>query len=196
VERLTADAVRALMTALAAQGYDVYWAEACAPPSNAEVFARELIFVIVNSGMKNSIAERIYYDKILPAIERGDSVTTVFGHRGKATAMDNVWRDRARHFAIYNACRADEQRLAFLGGLPWIGNITKYHAARNFGVDCVKPDIHLQRIADYRGTTPHALCAALAGELGLRIGTIDGILWGASARGLINTRSLIGRRAA
>ncbi len=74
MERLTADAVRELMTALVAQGYDVYWAEDCAPPANAEVFARELIFVIVNSGMKNSIAERIYYDRILPAIERGDSV--------------------------------------------------------------------------------------------------------------------------
>jgi hypothetical protein len=35
-----------------------------------------------------------------------------------------------------------------------------------------------------------------ADELCLRIGTVAGILWGASARGLIDTRSLIGRRAA
>jgi hypothetical protein len=183
------------MAALTAQGYDVYWAEGCRPPPTAERFAWELVHVIVNSGMKNTVAELIL-ERIAGAIRNGRPVAEAFRHPGKAAAIERIWRGRGGFFAIYNACRTDEQRLAFLGGLPWIGNITKYHAARNFGVECVKPDIHLQRIADYHGTTPHALCAALAGELGLRIGTIDGILWGASARGLINTRSLIGRRAA
>jgi hypothetical protein len=55
------------------------------------------------------------------------------------------------------------ERLEYLGSLPWIGAITKYHAARNFGVDCVKPDIHLTRLAALLRTTPRSCVAGFVG---------------------------------
>ena len=37
-----------------------------------------------------------------------------------------------------------------LDDLPFIGPITKYHLGRNIGMlDCIKPDLHLVRLADY-----------------------------------------------
>lgn len=36
--------------------------------------------------------------------------------------------------------------------LPYIGNVTKYHLGRNIGIlDCVKPDLHLNRMAKHWG---------------------------------------------
>jgi len=65
-----------------------------------------------------------------------------------------------------------------LGVLPFIGKITKYHLARNIGMDCVKPDLHLVRLAKhYEFPSPEAMCEFLAGLSGERIGVVDLILW-------------------
>jgi hypothetical protein len=190
---LTAARVREIIAELARRGYgdDIQWAETCAPPVDADKFARELVFVICNSGMKNTVARGIF-ERVVDALE-GDQrrpVIEVFKHPGKAAAIDRIWHDRSTLFAIFNACKTDQARIDFLGGLPWIGEVTKFHAARNFGVDCVKPDIHLQRIADHHGVTPHQLCARLAAELGLRIGTMDAVLWRAGEQRVIDTLAL------
>jgi len=74
------------------------------------------------------------------------------------------------------------QTLGLLGGIAGAvlvaGPITKYHLARNLGVDCVKPDRHLARLAERFGYgTPDAMCRAIQDELGGRLGTIDAVLW-------------------
>lgn len=62
--------------------------------------------------------------------------------------------------------------------LPYIGRITCYHIARNLGVDCVKPDLHLVRLSTrYSFENPEAMCAYLAGLSDERIGVVDFILW-------------------
>jgi hypothetical protein len=164
---------------------DIQWSETCGPPATAEDFALEAIYVICNSGMKNTVARKIY-DKIRTAIEEGRPVLEVFGHKGKAGAIESIWRDRARLFVEYGGA-AD--KVSYLASLPWIGEITKYHLAKNFGVDCVKPDVHLQRLANHHGTTPHMLCESLAVASGFRVRTVDLLLWRACANGLINSRT-------
>lgn len=177
-----------VVAALTARGFlpgDIEWAEACAPPTDADEFAREIVFVICNSGMKNTVARGIY-NRVRGALESGASAATVFGHKGKCGAIDTIWRGRAPLFIAYGFV---SDKVAWLGALPWIGDITKFHAARNFGVDCVKPDVHLQRLADHHGVTPTALCEPLARAYGLRIGTVDTILWRACAVGVIDSRT-------
>lgn len=62
--------------------------------------------------------------------------------------------------------------------LPFIGNITKYHLGRNLGLDCVKPDIHLERLSAYYGFEgTESLCMHLALIHEERIGVVDYILW-------------------
>ena len=52
-----------IVEALREAGYadaDMEWSENCEPPASAEAFARETIFVICNSGMKNTVAQGIF----------------------------------------------------------------------------------------------------------------------------------------
>jgi hypothetical protein len=164
---------------------DIEWSENITPPASAEHFARETIFVICNSGMKNTVARRIY-DKVRDELVAGGSAHSVFRHVGKATAIDRIWRDREDLFAKYGAA---DDKLAFCAGLPWIGQITKWHLAKNFGLDCAKPDVHLQRLAGHHDTSVERLCADLAAVTGYRAATIDLLLWRACAEGVIDSRT-------
>lgn len=164
---------------------DIAWAESVREPESADQFARDAIFVICNSGMKSTVARSIF-ERCMSAIEDGVSVSRGFGHKGKAAAIDTIWRDRGQLLVGYLAA-AD--KLAFCESLPWIGGITKYHLAKNLGADVAKPDVHLQRLADREGCTPQALCERLAVDTGLRVASIDTVLWRACANGLINSRT-------
>jgi len=176
--------VQALHAAGIAQD-DIEWSENVKPPTNADDFATETIFVICNSGMKHTIAVKIFR-KIVDALEAGQSASTVFGHVGKSAAIDYIWRDRDRLFAEFNAA-AD--KLAYCHSIPWIGGITRFHLAKNFGVDCAKPDVHLQRLAALGDESVDQLCARLARDSGYRIATVDVLLWRASATGLIDSHT-------
>ena len=78
-------------------------------------------------------------------------------------------------------------KLAYLEALPWIGKITKYHVAKNFGLQYAKPDVHLQRLADTFKTTPQVLCEEIAARTGYKVATVDTLLWRAAATGVLDT---------
>jgi hypothetical protein len=164
---------------------DIQWAEGLGPPSDADEFGGEVIFVICNSGMRNTVARQIFR-RVMDALVAGGSAGDVFGHRGKSAAIDAIWRDRVALLAGFHAA---EDKLAFCQSLPWIGGVTKYHLAKNFGADVAKPDVHLQRLADRFGCTPQELCATLAVSVGYRIATVDTLLWRACANGVVDSRT-------
>jgi hypothetical protein len=125
-------------------------------------------------------------------------VSDVFGNVSKGRAIELVWLERAMLFRTYLALTTDAERVEFLGGLPWLGPITKWHAAKNFGLDVAKPDRHLERVAAKNGESPQQLCARLAKTSGDRIATVDYVIWRAAESGLIITKPIAGktRRAA
>lgn len=170
---------------------DIAWAQACKPPTDPEFFALETIFVICNSGMKNTVARGIY-QRCEAALMAGKPVFDVFKHPGKAAAIEAVWRDRGSLMAEY---LADPDKAAFAETIPWIGAITKYHVAKNFGANVAKPDVHLQRLADREGCTAQALCERIAADVGLCVNAVDTVLWRACANGVINSRTGEIRRA-
>ncbi|WP_272011409.1 hypothetical protein [Roseovarius sp. ZX-A-9] len=130
-------------------GHDIEWSETIRPPGYSSAFATEAIFIISNSGMKWQIARQIF-DRVMPLVRAGRSARDGFGHAGKAGAIHRIWRERNDIFARYMALEPDPARLHFLGELPWIGKITKYHLAKNLGVDCAKPDCWLERLCESR----------------------------------------------
>ena len=70
--------------------------------------------------------------------------------------------------------------IKFIDTLPMMGPVTKYHLARNIGIDCVKPDRHLVRLAERFGyATPLEMCQDIQREIGgsEKLGTIDLVLW-------------------
>lgn len=172
---------------------DIAWSESVEPPKDADAFASEAIFVICNSGMKNTVARQIY-NRVQDALDTGTPVLDVFKHVGKAAAIETIWRDRealyARLLAIVltnDGVDAGDRLLDFCESLPWIGGITKYHLAKNFGADVAKPDVHLKRLAEREGCTAHALCERLAIATAWRIATVDLLLWRACALGVIHS---------
>lgn len=171
----------------AGYGASIEWSENVAAPISAEAFAKQAIYVICNSGMRNSVAQPIF-ERCMIELSVGGSCKAVFGHPKKAAAIDAIWADQTVHFAAY-VIAVDP--LAALAKLPYIGSITKYHLARNLGDDFAKPDVHLNRLAQAEGVDAQALCARLAAESGYRVGTVDLILWRACADLLIDSNSFV-----
>lgn len=157
------------------------WAQNVKRPTSPDEMALELCYVVLNSGMKNAVAMKIW-----PRIR--DALTTqhrvppeVFGHKGKREAMTDIWMTSAGLFtAMKDVPDADlpdwlEERV------PYIGPVIKFHAAKNLGADVAKPDRWLVRVAEKAGETVDALCARLAAGSGDRVATVDLVIWWACA---------------
>jgi len=159
------------------------WSESVTRPANADSMARELIFVIANSGMKNTIARTIFR-RVMQALEAGDDPATVFGHAGKCAAMAMIWRDRERLFHELSEL-SDIEIAEWSARLKFIGTITKWHAAKNLGADVAKPDRWLERVSALSNESVMQLCTRLAEATGDRVATVDLVIWWAMAYGVL-----------
>jgi hypothetical protein len=62
--------------------------------------------------------------------------------------------------------------------LPYIGPVTSYHLAKNIGIDVVKPDRHLTRLAAELGfCSAEIMCTSIAREVGEPAAVVDIVLW-------------------
>ncbi len=72
-----------------------------------------------------------------------------------------------------------------LGELPYIGKITRFHLGRNVGLlDCVKPDLHLVRMAEHWGfRTCEEMCRKMRDGThdDVPLGIVDLVLWYAAS---------------
>lgn len=185
---LTADIYREVCARLAELGHggDREWSQSVGPPATAEDLAQEHAWVVLNSGMRNTVADQIW-QRVRPRLLAGQPIGEAFRHPGKRSAIENVWRFRNTLLASFTleAMRGDAAVVAWCAGLPWIGPITKYHLAKNLGADVAKPDRWLVRLADVEGETVDGLCARLAATTGDRVATVDVVLWRACAVGVL-----------
>lgn len=198
-----------IRTAVVAAGYadEIEWAEGLQPPSCPVAFALELGWVVVNSGMRFRVADGLWRgDKargrigIAALLQAGRSAGEEFRHAGKVAALDHLWQHREVLLGEFLSIATDDARIDWLGSLPWIGPITRYHGAKNLGVDTAKPDRHLARLAgrpDWATAkitdlypAVMALCRPLAEASGDRIATVDMVLWRAAELGIVNTRTM------
>lgn len=167
----------------AGYGSSIDWSENIPKPADADAFAQEAIYVICNSGFRNSVAVPVF-KRCMAALKVGASASTEFGHEGKHQAIDQIWADREMLFAAY---QAEEDKIVFLRGLRWIGPVTAYHLFKNLGGDHAKPDVHMERLARRDRTTTHLLCRRLARLTGYKVATIDTVLWRACESGVLNS---------
>lgn len=162
-------------------GEEIVWQESLPPCVTASNFFAEYMWVVISAGMKNQIA-RIIKDRIDKAWAEGEPTSSAFNHKGKVKAIDYA---REHQHEYYEGWRDSKDKLGYLRTLPYIGDITKYHLAKNLGFDIAKPDRHLVRIAESYNITPQALCERLSKETGYRISTVDLIIWRAANLGMI-----------
>lgn len=132
-------------------------------------FFLEYIWVVLNAGMKEQVARKIYERYI----ENFD--ISIIRHPSKKRAIEGMMGDYHKKF---NELMESDNKVDYLESFSWIGPITKYHLARNIGIDTVKPDRHLVRLAEmFRFDNPSTMCKAIQKDNGTKLGTIDVILW-------------------
>lgn len=163
----------------AGYGDEIAWQQSVTEPETADEFMWQYIWVVLSAGIKNQVA-RIIEQRIVEAYNNGQPIDAVFNHKGKVKAINRMI---ANHNDIFHDYLEAENRLEFLKSLPYIGDITKYHLAKNLGEDVAKPDRHLIRIAGSYNMTPTQLCQKLSTETGYRVATVDLIIWRAANLG-------------
>ncbi|MBN8598911.1 MAG: hypothetical protein J0L78_14655 [Planctomycetes bacterium] len=154
-------------------------------------FLREAAWVILSAGMSERTIRRVF-DAITCAFCNWDSGKVIannrtrcisrargaFGHDAKLRAIAEV-AERIAHDGFVQV------KQQMLDGGPWafvqfsyIGPVTAFHLAKNLGMDFVKADRHLVRVARAAGfETPGDLCREIATITGDRVGTVDLVIW-------------------
>lgn len=144
-----------------------------------DTFVNEYIYVILNSGISEKGAHKIHARVVKAMNElRPDwdlEIPRVSWKRyAIRSAVDHgkEWFERVK--------KADD-KISVIRSLPSLGGeALGYHLARNMGIDCVKPDRHMKRLAKRFGyATPLEMCQDIKDdfEKNIRLGVIDYILW-------------------
>ena len=114
-------------------------------------------------------------------------VKPVCNNPQKAKAIHSMARMMGRELGQNKIAWSDfrQERLSTpekLAKLPYIGKVTCYHLGRNIGLlECVKPDLHLLRMAEHWGfQTCEEMCRAVRPE-GMPLGIVDLVFWYAAS---------------
>lgn len=156
------------------------------------LFWREYIWCVYTSGFNAKIVS-----------QKIDAILAAYGDWKQAKDPTFIWEElqhlianKQKYFAIRKT-RILMQEMGWpafrqrylnhvdsMSGLPFIGEVTKYHLARNLGFNTVKPDVHLNRLARRFGCADaYALCSRICNqtERAEPLGVVDFVLWAWSA---------------
>ena len=176
-------------------GQDLDWLQHPKRPTTAEKMSEHIIYTQMGSFWKETNVGK-YFPKVMAALRAGTPVRQVFKNKRKAKAIEFAWRNRDRLFAelktfptsfnapCYEVTKADLDLVEWCDKIPYLGEKTKFLAAREFGANVPKPDIWMERFAAYSGEEVLSMCKRLARATGDRIAVVDLVLWYAGSRGL------------
>lgn len=156
------------------EGYlgEIQWCDGIEQPVTKTTFFREYVWVVLNSGISVKAGRKIFED--FCNHDKKEFNFDAIKHPSKNKAVKEVFN---RLDFYYNHYLTSKNKLKFLKSLPHIGDVTKYHLARNLGLDYAKPDRHLIRISNLFNITPQKLCEDISRESGDKIGTVDLVIW-------------------
>lgn len=154
---------------------------------DATKFFFEYVWVVLASGFKVAIARK-YFDAFF---ESGNGrpedcdISKLYNNKRKKEAIRKMQRSYVQRFAklkYYDSFKdehaRDSSRFLYISCLPFIGPVTKYHLAKNLGLDFAKPDVHLTRLCNiFCFKDAQALCEEISEETKERVSVIDLVLW-------------------
>lgn len=156
-----------------------------------ERFLREFTWVVFSSGFRESVLRKKFDGlvkaflglKSAPEIALNwrtcrRAALQVFGHHGKVNAvLDACKRIHLDGFASFRS-QLEAGGVEFIDRLSFMGPATSYHLAKNIGLNVVKPDRHLVRIANTSGfESPNDLCESIKALVGDAISVVDIVIW-------------------
>lgn len=150
-------------------------------------FFDQYAFVVICSYWKEQYARKEW-----EAFLKTDDVQEISNTRKREAVYIGI----SRYEDWFKELLKAPDKLEYLDSLPMIGEVTRCHLARNIGIDCVKPDRHLVRLAMAHGYFSPPLnpcklsvldqwdgctrmCQDIQEDIGSneKLGTIDVILW-------------------
>jgi hypothetical protein len=167
---------------------EVRWQESLSLTNlNESHFLREYAWVVLNSGFRESVIRKRFdfislcfcdWESAVAIAERPsvcvETAMTVFANRKKLEAITFTASLLAREgFEKFVASLHQDADRA-LKQLPYIGETTSWHLAKNLGADVAKPDRHLVRLADRFGYSDASLmCRDISAAVGDRVSVTD-----------------------
>lgn len=138
---------------------------------NKWYFFREYVWVVLNTGMKNQVAEKIF--RLF--WNNGNFNFDEINHQYKKRDIEKVYLNLDNFFKNF---QESENKLEFLESIPFIGKKTKFHLAKNLGLNYAKPDRHLERIAAFfHYDSVQDFCEVIAKASYDDIKVVDVVFW-------------------
>jgi hypothetical protein len=172
--------------------WEVDWQEnQCIKSLPESAFYREAAWVILSSGMSvrsiSSVFDKIsraflYWENPKKIIKQGkkcvNQALKYFNHKGKINAILSIIKDvHDMGFDIFKL-KLINNGPDYIKQFNYFGPATSLHLAKNIGMNVVKPDRHLIRLAEALNyQTPDRLCKVIANLIGEKISVIDVVLW-------------------
>jgi hypothetical protein len=173
-------------------GNEIIWQDSLSFDQLDEgAFLRELAWVILSSGMRESVVRRLFL-AISEAFFNWESAGLI------AAGGQECYRKAIRSFnnpskigAIVSAAQMineigfgklkseiADSPIETLRKFPYIGPVTVFHLAKNIGIPVAKPDRHLSRIATLQGyDNVQDLCLAVSRLTGDSVPVVDIVFW-------------------
>ncbi|OHT09829.1 hypothetical protein TRFO_21108 [Tritrichomonas foetus] len=145
---------------------------------NFDDFFYEYVYVVMASGFKGKIAARLT-PLLVDCKGNMAKMQEIFKNQRKLDSIKKVWDNKEN----WEETRESFKSVDDLLNLPYIGNITKYHLARNIGLlSCAKPDLHLCKwvekiTGDKSEDMVNKVTKEIAEKLKRKQGTVDFALW-------------------
>ncbi len=170
------------------------------PPKTKDEFLAEYTWVVFASGFSVEILEKKWkeiekrffnfnVEKIVQVVEKDPNyykkVKMPIDNKRKINAVVEVAKIINREgFEKFLDIEKMEE-------LPFIGETTKFHLARNLGLDVAKPDRWMKRLAKKLGFPPtvdgvNSMVKKFQLATGEKIGVIDAVLWRACEQGWLD----------
>lgn len=156
-----------------------------------KTFLREFSWVVLSSGMKNTIIEK-KFGPISDCFYQWKSAVLITKNCTRCfEAAIQIFNNKAKMNAIIDAANKITKQgftkikeliarnpIEFLQEFKFIGPTTVYHLAKNIGLDFAKPDRHLKRIAAMHGySNVQRFCSDIAKNIGDSVPVVDIVFW-------------------
>lgn len=171
---------------------ELEWQRSVRPNSLTETeFLREYAWVVLNSGFREAVVRKYFsyislcfcdWESAAAIVQNSEAciacATYVFGNTRKLKAVAETAGKIEREGFEALRLRIEANGISELERLPYIGTVTKFHLAKNLGLDVAKPDRHLVRVASRFGYKDvQKMCRDIFDFCGDKISVADLILW-------------------
>ncbi len=155
------------------------------------LFLREAAWVILSAGMRETVIRKVF-PRVSHAFLNWESAGAIskqanycraaalptFNNNKKIDAIIQIAGHVTSEGFDFVLKSVQQKGVDYIVSLPYMGPATSAHFAKNLGIIIVKPDRHLNRVAEKTGfKSPQEMCELISNYVGDNIAEIDLVIW-------------------